>query len=140
MNKKELISNIVAVLREKNIKKPVTAQKTVLHISDDNGVTRDFVIKKSGTELLFTQKDVSAMVDAFVTVVLDAMKNGDEVRMSGFGNFVLNYRPPRHTLHPITGEVVDVSAHYTPKFNFSNEMRRAARLYEASLKDKGVEL
>ena len=47
MNKTELIQRVASVMRENNIRKPVSSQKKVFHISDDDGNVSDFVIKKS---------------------------------------------------------------------------------------------
>lgn len=135
MNKKDLISKITNVLSENEFRKPVSAQKTVFHISDGNGNESDFVIKKSARGLLLTSKDVAAVLDALLAVVEDSLKRGEEVNLYGFGTFCLKHRAARHTYHPSTGEPVDIEAHYTPKFEFGNRLKMAARVYEMKLKD-----
>lgn len=135
MNKKELISKVVEVLCENNIRKPTRAQKTVLHISDDHGNQSDFTIKKSNGGLLFTVNDVTAIVDACLAVVEDSIKHGEEISIHGFGTLGVQYRAARQTKHPDTKEVVDVAARYIPKFNFGNSLRMAAKVYELSLSD-----
>ena len=138
MNKKELISKTVDVLRENNIRKPVSAKKTVFHISDDNGNKSDFVVKKSESGLLFTSGDVSAIIDACLAVIEDSIKHGEEVSIHGFGTLGVCYRQSRVTKHPCTGETVDVSARFVPRFSFGNALRVAAKVYELSLLDRDV--
>ena len=138
MNKKELISKTVEVLHENDVRKHVAAQKTVLHISDDFGNKSDFIIKKSDRGLLYTSKDVSAIIEAFLEVIKDSIKNGDEVSLFGFGTFGLQYRAERQTKHPETGENITINARYVPKFSFGNDLRMAARVYEMSLQDREV--
>lgn len=60
MNRKELVRRIANVMRENNIRKPVSSQKQVFHISDDEGNTKDFVVKKTDKGVLFTYDDVEA--------------------------------------------------------------------------------
>ena len=136
MNKKELISKTVDVLRENNVRKPVAAQKTILHISDDHGNHSDFTIKKSDTGLLFTVNDVTAIIDACIAVVEDSIKHGEDVSIHGFGTLGVRHRAARQTKHPGTGDSVSIDARFVPKFNFGNALRMAAKVYELSLSDR----
>lgn len=133
MNKQKLIEKVTDVLKDNNIRKPVTAQRTVLHITDDDGNNSDFVIKKSNKGLLFTTKDVAAVVDALIAVIEDSLKHGEEISIYGFGTLGIKYRAARKTKHPESGEPVEVGARYTPKFTFGNSLRMAAKIYELSL-------
>lgn len=133
MNKQGLIDKVTAVLKDNNVRKPVTAQKTVLHITDDEGNNSDFVIKKSNKGLLFTAKDVTAIIDALIAVVEDSMKRGEEISIHGFGTLGVKYRAARKTKHPESGELVEIGERYVPKFNFGNSLRMAAKVYEMSL-------
>lgn len=136
MNKKELISKTVDVLRENNIRKPITAQKTVFHISDDYGNQSDFVVKKSDRGLLFTTSDVASIIDACLAVIEDSIKHGEDVSIHGFGTLGIHHRAARQTKHPDTGETVNIDARFVPKFNFGNTLRMAAKVYELSLSDR----
>ena len=135
MNKKDLVNKITEVLCDNNIRKPVSAQKSVLHISDDDGNQSDFVIKKPSTNLLFTNKDTSAFVDAALLVIEEALKNGEDITIHGFGSLGLKLRAARRTKHPETGEDVEIDARYVPKFSFGQNLRTAAKLYELSLNE-----
>ena len=140
MNKKELIEKVTNVLQGNDIRKHVAAQKTTLHISDDYGNQSDFIIKKSSRGLLFTNKDVSTILDAVLAVVedslKDSLKHGEDVSIHGFGTLGVHKRAARQTLHPVTGESIEVVARYVPKFNFGNLLRMAAKVYEMSLVDE----
>lgn len=140
MNRKELIRRVTNVMRDNHIKKPVYAQRQVLHISDDDGNTKDFVIKKNDTGVLFTADDVENIIDACIYVIEDAIKHGDSVTVRGFGTLGLNYRKARVNKHPVTGEVVDVGARYVPKFVSGNDLKMCAKVYELSIGEKLCEL
>lgn len=136
MKKKDLVSKTVEVLRENNIRKPTAAQKTILHISDDYGNKSDFMIKKSESGLLFTVNDVTAIIDACLAVIEDSIKHGEDISIYGFGTLSVQRRAARQAKHPGTGETVNIEARYVPKFNFGNNLRMAAKVYELSLHDR----
>lgn len=133
MNKKELISRVAETLRNNNIRKPVSTPKQVFHISDDEGNHKDFVVRKTDKTVLYNAADITAIVDACLSVVEDAIKHGEEVYLHGFGTLGVHKRAARTTKHPDTGELVEVSERYVPKFYFGNNLRMAAKLYELSL-------
>ncbi len=135
MNKKDLISRITEVLHDNNTRKPVTTPKQVFHISDDEGNKKDFVVRKTDKAVLYTTSDVTAILDACMSVIEDAIKRGEEVSVYGFGSLGVHRRAARTTKHPDTGEIVEVKARYVPKFSFGNNLRMAAKVYELSLDD-----
>lgn len=140
MNRKELVRRASNVLRDNNIKKPVYTQKQVLHISDDDGNTKDFVIKKNDTGVVFTTDDIDAIIDACIYVIQDALKHGDSVSIRGFGSLGLHHRKARIAKHPTTGEAVDIEARYVPKFVSGNDLKMCAKIYELSMEERLCEL
>lgn len=138
MNKKDLIGRIAEALRDNNIKKPVSVPKQVFHISDDEGNSKDFIVKKSARSVLYNANDITAILDACLSVIEDSVKNGEPVYIHGFGTIGVHKRAARRTKHPSTGEVVEVKERYVPKFTFGNNLRMAAKLYELSLADRKV--
>ena len=135
MNRKEFERSVAGVLRSNNIRKPVSNPKTVFHISDDEGNKKDFIVQKKNKGVLFTEDDISAILDAFMCVVKDALKRGDTVSIRGFGTLGLKYRKARSTKRIDNGEKIDVDARYIPKFTFGNELRMCGKIYELSLGD-----
>lgn len=133
MNKKEFISRVTEVLRENNVRKPVSVKKHTFHITDDDGNAADFHIKQHDKNVIYTVEDTANFVDACLAVILDSLKNGEEISFKGFGSLGLHYRAARRTKEPNTGEWCEVEARYVPKFSFGNDLRMAAKLYELSL-------
>lgn len=139
MNKKEFVSKVAETLRENNMRKPVSVQKHTFHISDDEGNTADFNIKQRDKNVLYTVDDAENVVDACLAVIVDALKNGEEINIKGFGRLGVHYRAARRTKEPGTNEWCEVEARYVPKFYFGTELRMAAKLYELSLPDTAEE-
>ena len=135
MNRKELVRRIASVLRDNNIRKPISAQKQVFHISDDEGNTSDFTVKKSDRSVLFTYDDIESILDACIAVIEDALKQGDTINIRGFGSLALHYRKARTTKHPETGEEVPVPGRYVPKFTSGKNLRICAKIFEMGLND-----
>lgn len=136
MNKIDFIKCVSDVLRTNNIKKPVSIPKQVFHISDDEGNSKDFTVKKTDKSVQYTKDDVTAIVDACLYVIQESLKRGEPINFRGFGTLGLNYRKPRATKCVGTEEDVVIEGRYVPKFSFGNDLRMCAKIYELSLKDK----
>ncbi len=50
------------------------------------------------------------VVDSIFAVIGEALANGEEVRIAGFGTFTARTRPARTGRNPKTGEVISISA------------------------------
>ena len=139
MNKKDLISKTTEVLRANNIRKPISIPKQVFHISDDEGNSKDFVVRKTDKSVLYNTNDVSEILDACMAVIEDSLRRGEEVYVHGFGTLTVQKRAARQTKHPDTREVIYIDERYIPKFSFGNNLRMAAKMYELSLNDKSID-
>ena len=135
MNKGEFIRRVASILRENDMKKPVTVKKTVFHISDDNGNAADFTIKQNDKQVIYTVDDVACIVEACLVAVEDALKNGERVTIKGFGSLGLRKRAPRKIKQVGTDTWCDVDGRLVPNFHFGNALRMAARVFEMSQKD-----
>jgi len=135
MNRRELVRHIATAMRENNIRKPISSPKHVFHISDDEGNTKDFIIKKTDKTVMYTIEDIDAVLDACLSIIEDSLKRGEPVTIRGFGTLGLRYRKARKTRGMISDEWVDVAARYVPKFSFGDRLRFCAKMYELSLQD-----
>jgi len=135
MNKKELIRRVAGTMREKDIRKLVSTKKQVFHISDDEGNSKDFTIKKSNKGVLFTVDDIEIVIENIISVIEEAIKHGEPISIHGFGTLGLHYRKARSTKHPDTGEPITVPARYIPKFDYGKDLRMCAKIYELSLEN-----
>ena len=138
MLKKELISNIASVLREWNIRKPITIPKQVFHISDDEGNSRNFTVKKQDKEVPFTTRDIESIIDACIYVIQEALKRGEEVSVHGFGKLGLRYRQEYTVRNVMDDGPVTINGHYVTKFSPGNDLKRCAQIYDQSLKDREI--
>ena len=135
MYQRELAKRVTALMRERDIRKPISIPKQVFHISDDDGNTKSFSVKKRDKSVIYTIDDISAVLDACIDVMKDALQHGDNISIKGFGTLGLKLRKARHTKRIGTDERIDIDAHYIPKFSFGTELKMCAKLYELSLAD-----
>ena len=138
MNRKELVRRTAGLMREKDIRKPVSMPKQVFHISDDEGNKRDFTLRKIDKSVIYTADDVEAIIDNCIEVIQEALKHGEEISVRGFGTLGLKYRKKRTLIHVGTGEQIEMDSHYVPKFTSGHDLKMCAKVYEMFLKENQI--
>jgi DNA-binding protein HU-beta len=63
-----------------------------------------------------TKADASKAVEAVFEAITEALKQGDEVRLVGFGTFSVSKRKASTGRNPRTGETMAIKASSQPKF------------------------
>ena len=79
-------------------------------------------------ELLFEQiginkREAKDMVDAFFDLIVRQLVEGDDVKISGFGNFQIRVKAPRPGRNPRTGEEVPIEARRVVTFHASTKLK-----------------
>lgn len=72
-----------------------------------------------------TKAQASDALDAALDAITSALKKGDEVRLLGFGNFVVADRKATTARNPQTGATVNVPASKAPKFRPGKALKDA---------------
>ncbi|MCD7839001.1 MAG: HU family DNA-binding protein [Erysipelotrichaceae bacterium] len=72
-----------------------------------------------------TKKDAESLVDAVFETMTEALVNGDNVLISGFGTFRYKDRQPRLGVSPQTKEYMTIPACKTVSFKPSNKLKDA---------------
>jgi integration host factor subunit alpha len=79
-------------------------------------------------ELLFEQiglnkREAKDMVDAFYALIVEHLIAGDDVKLSGFGNFQMRVKAPRPGRNPRTGELIPIAARRVVTFHASQKLK-----------------
>ena len=79
-------------------------------------------------ELLFdrlglNKRESKDMVEAFFEIVHGSLVSGQDVKLSGFGNFNIRRKAPRPGRNPRTGDTVFVEEKFVPFFKTGKELR-----------------
>ena len=72
-----------------------------------------------------TQKAAHDVIDTFTSSVIDAMGEGKEISLVGFGNFGINKIAARSGRNPRTGEALKIAAYNQPKFKVGQKLKDA---------------
>ena len=75
------------------------------------------------TEL--SKKDSEKALKAFIDVVTEELKKGEEVQLVGFGTFETSKRAAREGRNPQTGETMKIAASVAPKFKPGKALKDA---------------
>lgn len=134
MNRSELIKRIKRNLSENEVHKKLPS-KVNYHISDDCGNTAKFTVKFGDERYEFESSEISAILDAFSDVILDALRHGETVPFRDVGIFRLRFKRGRRIRIFGTDEYVTSVDEYMPKYSFSQSAKDATRTYTSLAKD-----
>lgn len=79
-------------------------------------------------DLLFDQiglnkRESKDMVDAFFDLLSRCLVDGEDVKLSGFGNFQIRTKAPRPGRNPRTGEAIPIGERRVVTFHASSKLR-----------------
>ena len=79
-------------------------------------------------ELLFerlglNKRESKDMVEAFFELVHHTLVEGQDVKLSGFGNFNIRRKAPRPGRNPRTGETIPIKARHVVTFHASHKLK-----------------
>jgi DNA-binding protein HU-beta len=72
-----------------------------------------------------TKADAGKAVEALVGTITDTLKQGDEIRIAGFGTFGVSERGERQGRNPQTGEAITIAASRAAKFTAGKAVKDA---------------
>jgi DNA-binding protein HU-beta len=87
-------------------------------------VTKADIVDVIASATGLTKVETEAVVDGFIMTVVDAMKEGKNIEIRGFGSFKVKHRKGRMARNPRTGEQVMVEDRIVPTFKVSKEMKQ----------------
>jgi integration host factor subunit alpha len=73
----------------------------------------------------FSKKDSANIVDLFFDTIKETLEDGEKLKVSGFGNFVVRQKKERVGRNPQTGEAIKISARKVLTFKPSQVLKNA---------------
>jgi integration host factor subunit alpha len=94
-------------------------------LNKNTGIT---LTKAELADLLFdrvglNKREAKDMVESFFEEIRNALERGEEVKLSGFGNFQLRDKPQRPGRNPKTGEEIPITARRVVTFHASQKLK-----------------
>jgi len=79
-------------------------------------------------DMLFEQiglnkRESKDMIDAFFDLIAQRLVEGEDVKISGFGNFQIRTKAPRPGRNPRTGEAIPIEARRVVTFHASHKLK-----------------
>ncbi|HUI11565.1 MAG TPA: HU family DNA-binding protein [Bacteroidota bacterium] len=86
-------------------------------------MTKADIVDTIATATGLTKVETEAVVDGFISTVINALKEGKNIEIRGFGSYKVKKRKGRVARNPRTGEQVMVGEHWVPLFKVSKEVK-----------------
>jgi integration host factor subunit alpha len=83
-------------------------------------------------ELGLNKREAKELVELFFEEVRDALAAGEDVKLSGFGNFTLRIKNERPGRNPKTGEEIPISARRVVTFRPGQKLKARVEAYAGS--------
>lgn len=86
-------------------------------------VTKADIVEKVYQKIGFSKKEASELVEMVFDTLKDTLKEGDKVKISGFGKFEVRGKKERVGRNPQTGEQIKISARRVLNFSPSQVLK-----------------
>ena len=83
------------------------------------------LIAQVATQTSSTKASAARVIDAVFSSITQALKEGKEVRLIGFGTFIVKDKPALQGRNPRTGEPLHIAASRKPSFRAGLELKNA---------------
>ncbi len=98
-------------------------------------LTKADLAKHLDEEIGLTNREAKEIVEYFFQLIGEALVKGQQVKISGFGNFTLHDKKERPGRNPRTGEEVPVTARRVVTFHCGQKLK--ARVEKHALQQEG---
>jgi integration host factor subunit alpha len=88
-------------------------------------LTKVDIVEKTAETCGFSKLEAADLVEAVFEVIKAALEHGENVKISGFGNFVLRDKRSRVGRNPQTGKAMEISARRVMSFKVSQVLKEA---------------
>ncbi len=86
-------------------------------------MTKADIVEKVYEKIGFSKKEAAELVELVFDCMKDALHQGEKVKISAFGNFVVNGKHERLGRNPRTGEPMMLKARRVVKFKYSQVLK-----------------
>ena len=88
-------------------------------------MTKADIVEKIQSSTDLTKKDSTDMVEAVFSLIKSTLESGENLKISGFGSFIVKQKRDRRGRNPQTGESITIEARRILSFKPSNLLRQA---------------
>lgn len=99
-------------------------------------LTKADMAEKLYEELGLNKREAKELVEAFFEEVRAALEAGDQVKLSGFGNFDLRDKNERPGRNPKTGEEIPITARRVVTFRPGQKLKARVEAYAGRVEQR----
>lgn len=96
-------------------------------------LTKADLVEKLHAELGLNKREAKDFVDIFFEQLRVTLESGEEVKLSGFGNFHLRDKSERPGRNPRTGEMIPVTARRVVTFRAGQKLKAMVEAYDGTV-------
>ena len=90
-------------------------------------LTKSDIVEDLNNEIGLNKREAKELVDSLFNNIKNKLESGEEVKLSGFGNFQLKNKSPRPGRNPRTGEDVEITARKVVTFKSGQKLKEAVK-------------
>jgi integration host factor subunit alpha len=83
-------------------------------------------------EVGLNKREAKELIECFFEQIKKSLENGNDIKLSGFGNFILRNKAPRPGRNPKTGEEVTISERRVVTFKSGLKLKSKLEAYDGS--------
>ena len=99
-------------------------------------LTKADMAEKLYEELGLNKREAKEIVEMFFEEIRAALESGNQVKLSGFGNFELRDKNQRPGRNPKTGEEIPISARRVVTFRPGQKLKARVEAYAGSVQQQ----
>ncbi len=90
-------------------------------------LTKFDIVKNLNDEIGLNKREAKELVDSFFDNIKRLLSQGQEIKLSGFGNFQLKNKSSRPGRNPRTGEDVEITARRVVTFKSGQKLKESMK-------------
>jgi len=92
-------------------------------------LTKADIADRLFNEVGLNKREAKEFVESYFEIIREALEDGENVKLSGFGNFQLREKNQRPGRNPKTGEEIPISARRVVTFRPGQKLRARVEAY-----------
>lgn len=88
-------------------------------------MTKADIVERIYEKVGFSKKEATDIVESIFEIIKGRLESGEKVKISGFGNFVINTKRPRKGRNPQTGEEIVITGRRVLSFKPSPVLKKS---------------
>ena len=95
-------------------------------------ITKDSLVEMVHNEVGLNKREAKELIECFFEQIKKSLEDGNDIKLSGFGNFILRNKSSRPGRNPKTGEEVMISERRVVTFKSGLKLKSKLEAYDGS--------